>query len=482
MNMKAKYLLSILSVAFFLTSCENYFDAKYLDNGDPYIAVVKTEYYTLTDADYSTIAKNKNNQLLAASLDTIEGDSTNRKALERLGKQKYFDSIALPKYYLPAFIYNKYPHLDRGSVFKMTYRVWEGLPEFLDTYKALTRYNVSIANYDAIWNDGSKRRYLIPANETEVLKYIPAGEEGAMRVAKYSFALVDGATPEVKEVLCIYENDAWKLYGTREPATTFMPTAYSSQMDKWVAENYNYSKKGDSLIVLCFNASKANYTVGFYRHDDTEWQVQTGIVDETSTYGLGDVWSEMPVYYKQALAGDPDQGLITTYNYDLEDPLTYIWAFSSAYGMKGTAYYSGPHTGEGWFVTPSFQLKNATAPVLSFDHAINYGPQDDSRYEQMTVWVSTDFDPTQAGADIHSATWTQIPWPEYNGKKFDDANEIGFPDANSWTFYNSGNLDLSAWKNQSIVIGFRYKSVKIDEETYQTCATWEVKNIVVQEP
>ena len=150
--------------------------------------------------------------------------------------------------------------------------------------------------------------------------------------------------------------------------------------------------------------------------------------------------------------------------------------------MKGTAYYSGPHTGEGWFVTPSFQLKNATAPVLSFDHAINYGPQDDSRYEQMTVWVSTDFDPTQEGADIHSATWTQIPWPEYNGKKFDDANEIGFPDANSWTFYNSGNLDLSAWKNQSIVIGFRYKSVKIDEETYQTCATWEVKNIVVQEP
>jgi hypothetical protein len=115
-------------------------------------------------------------------------------------------------------------------------------------------------------------------------------------------------------------------------------------------------------------------------------------------------------------------------------------------------------------VTPKIKLKNATEPVLLFDHALNYGPLDETREQQVTVWVSTDF-----VDDARSATWTQLPWNKWNGT-------TGVPDANSWTYYSSGAMDLSQWKNQTIYIGFRYKT-----EAGQTCPTWEVKNILVEE-
>jgi len=191
-----------------------------------------------------------------------------------------------------------------------------------------------------------------------------------------------------------------------------------------------------------------------------------GVIEETLSFVLSEGWAaNLSTYYRQAIAGDGDQGKIVTQHINLEEGITFIWAFNNSYGMKGSAYYSGPHYGEGWFVTPKIKLKNSTAPALSFDHAVNYGPTDETRGEQLTVWVSTDY-----VDDVTTATWTQLPWNEWNG-------ETGLPDANSWTFYNSGRMDLSKWNNETIFIGFRYKS-----EPGQTCSTWEVKNILVNEP
>ena len=63
--MKAKYIL-VAALAFGLTACENYFDEKYMDNGDPQIKVVETIDYTLSSDDYKTIAENKVNKKYAA--------------------------------------------------------------------------------------------------------------------------------------------------------------------------------------------------------------------------------------------------------------------------------------------------------------------------------------------------------------------------------------------------------------------------------
>ena len=57
--MKTKIILStalVLGTLSLCTSCENYFDEKYMGNGDPQITDVRTGMtYTLTDDDYKLI-------------------------------------------------------------------------------------------------------------------------------------------------------------------------------------------------------------------------------------------------------------------------------------------------------------------------------------------------------------------------------------------------------------------------------------------
>lgn len=476
-HMKARYILGIVAVAFGLSACENYFDKKYMDNGNPKISEVKTYYYTLTDADYSTVAKNKSNEKLALDKDTVQGGRVYRDALANIGKAKRFDTLyAKPKTYLPAFLYGKYPHLDKGSAFKVTYRLYEGLPEYMEVFNAAKQYTLKKADYEWIWGEEGKE-YLTAATENKLGDVLPPVLEETLLYVKYKYSQDEGGEISDKELFYSGTEDGWKPYADAKHKLVVLPEEAHGQADKWIANTYPYGQKKDALVLMQYNSKSSKYDATEYVHDGTQWVAQTGVVVETATYGLDEVWAEMPVYFKQAVAGEENQGEIKTYHYDLEEGISYIWSFTSSYGMKATAYYKTAHTGEGWCVTPSFLLKNAVSPALSFDHAVNYGPTDETRYEQMTVWVSTDFNPEDENADVRSATWTQVPWNDYDGKKFDDANEIGFPDANSWTFYNSGNLDLSQWKNETIVIGFRYKS-----EPGQTCATWEVKNIVVKEP
>jgi len=85
--MKTKYIFSIVALALGLTACENYFDNKYLDNGDPYIKVVKTYDYTLTTADYATIANNATNKAIAYEMDSLKGlKNRYQNALANVGK------------------------------------------------------------------------------------------------------------------------------------------------------------------------------------------------------------------------------------------------------------------------------------------------------------------------------------------------------------------------------------------------------------
>ena len=474
--MKTKYILFIAALAAGLTACENYFDEKYMDNGKPQISEVKTIFYELTDADYTTIAKNKSNEQLALDIDTVQGGRIQRDALAQVGKNKYFDTVAKPKLYLPAFLYSKYPHLDKGSVFKITYRIFEGLPEYMNLYNSAEQYTIVADEYELIWGEDGKH-FLTPDNENKLVDVLPQAPDQGLLYVKYNFRPTEEGEESVKELFYIDRGDGWKPYGSTKPELVILPAEANGQAGKWIANKFPYAQKKDNFILMDYNSKTKLYNATEYIFDGTEWTAVTGISEEIGTYGLDDIWAEMPVYYKQAIAGEENQGNIRTQDFDLEDGITYIWAFSASYGMKGTAYKSGPHYGEGWFVTPAFLLKNAVTPALSFDHAVNYGPTDETRYEQMTVWVSTDYNPADEKADVRTATWTQVPWNDYGGKHFDEANEVGFPDANSWTFYNSGNMDLSEWKNETIVIGFRYKS-----EPGQTCSTWEVKNIVVKEP
>jgi hypothetical protein len=469
--MKAKYIFGIIALSIGLTACENYFDEKYMGNGDPQISVVKTYDYTLTAADYKTIADNKTNKAYAASLDTLEGQTTNQDALALVGVLTCFNDVASADMYVPAFIYSKYPHLDPGSIFNVTYQVDEGQPAYLNFYNQTIQYTLRAVDYKDVWGvEGIS--YLTPATEAKVADYLPQVDDNYLCGVKYAFSSKEpGAGGEAeyeKEVIYIYRDGlVWEPYESAEYKVVVPPDEANGMTVKWLTNTFPYAETDQVVVVMEYNAALKHYEATEYTFDGTTWVANNGIVEETMSFALSSGWAaNLSTYYKQAIAGDGNQGKILVQDFNLEDGITYIWKFDNSYGMKGTAYKSGPHYGEGWFVTPKIKLKNAVSPALSFDQAMNYGPDiKDGRLEQATVWVSTDF-----AGDVTTASWTQLPWNEFDGT-------TGFPDANSWTFYNSGRMDLSAWNNRTIYIGFRYKS-----EPGQTCSTWEVKNILVNEP
>ena len=441
--MKTKYIFSIVALTLGLTACENYFDDKYLDNGDPYIKVVKTYEYTLTEADYATIANNSTNKAKAYEMDSIKGlKNRYQNALVNVGKNGYFNNNATADMYAPAFIYNKYPQVDPGSIFNLTYLTDDGLPPYLRPYNAATRVTLDVTD------------------ESQIIAKLPQPDEG----------MIIGVIYDTDKEVFYESADGYAWTKLDLPAKFhLLPAEANGQVVKWLLVNFPYAEIDQVEVMVWYDETAKHYIAYEYTFDGETWIVNTGVVEESMSFLLDAKkgWAaNLSTYYQQAVAGDGNMGKLTVQDFDLQEGITYIWMFDNLYGMKGTAYKSGPHYGEGWVVTPKIKLKKAVAPALSFDMAMNYGPlPEDGRYEQATVWVSTDY-----AGDVRTATWTQLPWNTFDGK-------TGFPDANSWNFFNTGRLDLSAWKDQIIYIGFRYKSLPD-----QTCSTWEIKNILVNEP
>jgi len=446
--MKAKYILGtafVLGSLALCPSCDNYFDDKYMDNGDPKIVVVETKEYVLVPADYQSIANNAANKAIAAEMDSLKGlKNRYKKALEDVGKEMMFSTNASADMYVPAFLKSRYPHLDVGSIINVVYDTDDGLPAYLQPYNAATQMTLSVTDV------------------ADIIPLLPQPEEG----------MVIGVIYDTDKELMFRSDDGYVWYQDPLPANTYLLPHYTNgQVINWLKNAFPYAEIDQKVAVMWYEATVKHYLAYEYTFDGEDWNAFTGVVEESMAFTLDAKrgWAaDLSTYYQQALAGDGNMGKITIQDFDLEEGITYIWIFDNSYGMKGTAYKSGPHYGEGWFVTPKIKMKNSQQPALSFDMAMNYGPTpEDGRYEQATVWVSTDYTD-----DVRKATWTQVAW-----NMFDETTGTGFPDGNSWTFYNSGRMDLSPWNGETIYIGFRYKS-----QPGQTCSTWEVKNILVSEP
>ena len=138
----------------------------------------------------------------------------------------------------------------------------------------------------------------------------------------------------------------------------------------------------------------------------------------------------------------------------MPEELTYVWAHASQYScMKASAFVNGQaYETESWLVSPAIDLSNTESPTLKFDQAVNYASPNGA----LSVLVSTDYDET-----VDEATWIELilsAWPE----------------GNNWTFVSS-SADLTQFAGRIINIAFKYTS------TNAASATWEVKNIVVED-
>lgn len=142
------------------------------------------------------------------------------------------------------------------------------------------------------------------------------------------------------------------------------------------------------------------------------------------------------------------QGDFVIEDKQLPDELTYIWTWSGSYGMKASAYLNNTnYASESWLISPVIDLSQLTSATLTFQQAGNFFSD---MQADCSVLVSTD-----------RQDWTSL-------------TVEGWPEGNSWTFYDS-TADLSAYAGQSqVYIAFRYTSSDMK------AGTWEVRNVVVE--
>lgn len=139
----------------------------------------------------------------------------------------------------------------------------------------------------------------------------------------------------------------------------------------------------------------------------------------------------------------------TADNKQLPEGLSYVWTNDSKYGWKASAYVSGTtYAAESWLVSPVITL--ATDSKLNFHYAANKFSSVDILPEQARLMIQQD------GA----ADWQALTVPVW-------------PASLSWTYIDSGDIDLAQFAGQKVRIAFVYTS------TEAGAGTWEIDAITV---
>ncbi|MEI8272750.1 MAG: choice-of-anchor J domain-containing protein [Paludibacter sp.] len=127
------------------------------------------------------------------------------------------------------------------------------------------------------------------------------------------------------------------------------------------------------------------------------------------------------------------------------------WSFASGFGAKMSGYTTVNNANEDWLYSPELDLTTLTSAALSFDHTINKGVVGNMRTEQ-TLWIATN--------ETNFTAFSQISIPTY-------------PAGNTWTYVNSGEINLDAYAGKKIKLAFKYTC------TTASSATWEIKNLLI---
>lgn len=153
------------------------------------------------------------------------------------------------------------------------------------------------------------------------------------------------------------------------------------------------------------------------------------------------------------------QGAFTIEDKTLPAELTYVWQWSQLKDketqqvkdsyMKASAFKDKAFASESWLISPEIDLSKVKSATLTFDHAINKGDAANIKTNHV-VRISKD-----------------------NGATWDELAGVNYPASLSWTFVNSGKVDLASYLGSKVKIAFQYMS------SDASSATWEIKNLKV---
>ncbi len=191
-------LLSLVAVAVLGWSCEtDYFNEHNLDGWEPdtEITDVQSVEYTLTAADYATIANNSSNETIA--------EAAGAEAVAALAAVKtncYFTSSTDAETYLKSFVSGKWNNfLSNGSSVSVNYDLAEPMSEELQALNAATTYTVSAEDYKKVWESEEEYySYVTPAT----LEKLPAAlssdglEAGDYVVVTYNYSVEEPAVED----------------------------------------------------------------------------------------------------------------------------------------------------------------------------------------------------------------------------------------------------------------------------------------------
>lgn len=450
-----KKVLYIFTIALLFVACENF----YLENQlgyQPTIDDVRNFAYTLTEADYASIASNPTNIATALSMGASENDSSVYARLQNLKTDKYFaDTLIAPELFIPAFMAARYPNLSEGTICEVTYRITADMPIYYNEFKIIREF-VPETPLNSVED-------IIPALEQQIKNYFK--KEGYKFVVNFSddvtyvYQYVDSAfslfQSEMIDIIALSNAD-YATIGTSKIADA------QTTINIYLSRRFPYAVADTKYGIIYKNDKGAN-TFAEFTYDGTKWNMLSTIADETMSFEVKGVWkANTSTYLSEPFIGN-GQGKFVIQNVHLQDPLTYVWYYSSSYGMCASAFKDNASwDSEAWLVSPVIKLKKAHNPQLIFDQAFNKAA---NFTEEATVLVSTDYK-----GDVTTCTWTPLEW-----NKNEDGS-LNVPPGTSWVFQTTGNLDLSAFKGQSIYLGFRYTT------SGGISGTWEIKNVLVYEP
>ena len=212
----------------------------------------------------------------------------------------------------------------------------------------------------------------------------------------------------------------------------------------FLKKNYPYAIKGDLKLIRYNYTTATSQIVTVFIFDGTNWLNYNTTSQLTKSFVYrGGKWLDLLIF-KEGFTKD-----IGTFTQQ-QVVGTYLWYWGSYnYGcMAANAYNKGAC--ESWLVSPVIDFKDRSNPKLAFDHAVNYGAN--LPVTDLTgAYISTDYT-----NDVTKATWTKLTFT--------------YPTTYSFTFLNSGKIDLTTYANKKVTIAFKYVSTG-------TALAWEVSNI-----
>lgn len=306
--MKKIVNIVLIATAFFITSCD--YNGKNFPGYDSYMpSYTPTLDYTMTDADYKTVATNSTNKALA-NADGVADE------LELVETQKAFSEAISAEKYAPALLASKFLTMDNTSAVRLTYNVMGSMPAYIDTLNRVGIIALNNNDYDTVYNTASDTTYF--KNQTQINTFmskilkgrLPAATQDTIIHTTYNFRV--GTTTEIRANLFKYSGSDWVEYknslvyvmqkndytpmGIRYD--NFSGTQADSYLPVFLKNKYPYAAADQKVcVVYKYYVSSSNTYIKAdeYTYDGTSWAKSTAITTVTSQFvKTNNVWVYNP--------------------------------------------------------------------------------------------------------------------------------------------------------------------------------------------